>query len=172
VRVQEAVNIRKQDIDRDERSITVTTIKSGRYEEDNERTVYYSRSMERTLKRWLDRGGRSKTQGADGDDDDGHPLVTREAPWMGENRITEIVDEVADRTDLQDDLYTDKAGNDRNWIVGHLFRKSYGVHRTKNGMPIAYLTELMGHSDIETTRDHYLKFREDDIRDAERKYAP
>jgi integrase/recombinase XerD len=39
-------------------------------------------------------------------------------------------------------------------------------------MPIAYLSELMGHSDIQTTRDAYLKFRDDDIKEADRRYRP
>ncbi|KTG09585.1 hypothetical protein AUR64_17270 [Haloprofundus marisrubri] len=172
VRVQEAVSITEDAIDRENRSIEVETIKGNKFESSKTRTVYYKRSFGRTLRRWLDEGGRNRYLGANNGDDEGHLLVTREAPTMFVNRVTEIVRKVADEAGIQTELYVDQSGRPRNRIVGHLFRKSYGVHRTKNGMPIAYLTELMGHSDMEITREHYLKFREDDIQEAERTYAP
>jgi len=171
VRVGEVVTIRERDVDLEDRSIEVETSKTGKFEEDDTRNVYFKRSLERTLKDWLQRGKRSAYKGTDGDDDEGHILVSAEEPTLSTQTLGDIVADVADRTDVQETLYKDQSGTERQWVVPHLFRKSYGVHRTKAGMPIVYLSELMGHADIATTRDNYIKFREDDIAEAEQKYS-
>ena len=171
VRVGESVSIRETDINFDKRYIEIETSKTGKFEENDTRKVYYKRTLERTLDKWLNKGGRDAYTGTGGDDDEGHILVSKEEPTMSTQTVGDIVYEVADRTEVQETLYEDQSGTKRQWVVPHLFRKSYGVHRTKSGMPIVYLSELMGHSDIATTRDNYLKFRDDDIAEAEQKYA-
>ncbi|AFZ74618.1 integrase/recombinase XerD [Natronobacterium gregoryi] len=173
LRAQEAIEVTKHDIDRENRSITIENVKDGKYKSKDERTVYYSWSFERLLVRWFDDGERLKYLGTeeDKDKDEKHLLVTKQAPQMAIGRVNEIVNERAEAAGIQETIYTDKSGRERNQIHSHIFRKSYGVHRTKKGMPIAYLTELLGHSDIETTKEHYLKFRDDDIEEAEREYS-
>lgn len=176
VRVSEAVNIRLSDIDRDERSIEIQNAKTAEHGHPQYRTVYYSRRFGRTLTDWIDNGGRSSYPGAYADDSD-YLLITKEGPQMAPNRVTEIVDEVAEKAGLQENLYVDKSGRPRRKIHAHLLRKSYGVHRVKadsggGSMPLPYLQRLMGHESIETTRDRYLKFKQEDVREAERKYAP
>lgn len=171
-RASEAVSIQISDIDRDERSINIETAKQGALSASKSRTVYYSRSFGRTLQKWLDRGGRSKYLGV-GDDGDGYLLVTKEAPSMAVNRVNEIVHKIAseDYADIQQVLYTDASGTERNRVTAHAFRHSYAVHRVKNGMPLVYLQDLLGHEEIEVTRK-YLQFRDDDVAEAERKYRP
>jgi site-specific recombinase XerD len=41
----------------------------------------------------------------------------------------------------------------------------------KDGMDISFLKELMGHENLDTTKI-YLKFTDDDLRDAVRKHGP
>ncbi|ARS90785.1 tyrosine-type recombinase/integrase [Natrarchaeobaculum aegyptiacum] len=167
IRVSEASEIRIDDIDRDERQIEIRTSKQQRGSNES-RTVYYRYELAHVLREWLDGGGRNKYLHADSSD---RLLLTKQSPKMPTQRLGEIVHEVTDRTDLQEVVYTDVNGNPRNRITPHTFRHSYAVHRTKNGMPIIYLQDLLGHSEIDVTRQ-YLKFRSDDIREAEKKYAP
>jgi integrase/recombinase XerD len=171
-RASEAVAIQISDIDREERSINIETVKQGALSASKSRTVYYSRSFSRTLQKWLDRGGRSKYLGVSSDDD-GYLLVTKEAPSMAVNRVNEIVHKLASEgyADIQQVLYTDASGVERNRVTAHAFRHSYAVHRVKNGMPLVYLQDLLGHEEIEVTRK-YLQFRDDDVAEAERKYRP
>jgi integrase/recombinase XerD len=171
-RASETVSIQLSDIDRDERSIKIETAKQGALSASKSRTVYYSRSFGRTLQKWLDRGGRAKYLGVE-EGDNGYLLVTKEAPSMAVNRVTEIVHKIAseDYADIQQVLYTDASGVERNRVTAHAFRHSYAVHRVKNGMPLVYLQDLLGHEEIEVTRK-YLQFRDDDVAEAERKYRP
>jgi integrase/recombinase XerD len=169
-RSSEAVAIKIADIDRDEKSIKIESSKKGELSGSKSRTVYYSRTFELTLREWLDRGERGKYLGAE-EGEDGYLLVTRESPQMAVDRITEIVKKVAAEADVQKILYQDASGVDRHRVTAHAFRHSYAVHRVKNGMPIVYLQELLGHEDIEMTRE-YLEFRKEDIAEAERKYRP
>lgn len=167
VRVSEACNIRIEDIDRDTRQIEIQTAKQQRGS-GSTRTVYYRYALADVLQKWLDRGGRTKYLSADESE---YLLVTKESPKMPPNRLGEIIHEVADRTEIQEVVFTNVSGQPQHRITPHTFRHSYAVHRTKNGMPIVYLQDLLGHSDIDITRQ-YLKFRTDDIREAEKTYAP
>ncbi|PHQ41259.1 hypothetical protein Z052_15405 [Halorubrum sp. C191] len=172
VRVGEIVEIKCKpnggDINRRNKSIEIVSGKTRKMEEDDERTVYYSQSLESILMEWLDNGQRNAYFGSTGE----YLIPSDEADKLYEGTVSDIVREVADRAGILKTIYTDKAGQERYFPHPHALRKSYGVYRTKGGMPIAYLSELMGHSDIQTTRDEYLKFRDDDIRDADRRYRP
>lgn len=167
VRVSEACNIRIDDINQDDRRIEVQTAKQQRGS-NKTRTVYYRYELARVLREWLDRGGRTKYISADQSE---YLLITKQSPKMPPSRLGEVVREIADRTELQEIVFTNVSGQPQNRITPHTFRHSYAVHRTKNGMPIVYLQDLLGHSDIDITRQ-YLKFRNDDIREAEKTYAP
>lgn len=171
-RASEAVSIRISDIDRSNRSIKIESAKQGALSASKQRTVYYSRAFGRTLREWLDHGGRSKYLGA-GSNADEYLLVTKEAPSMAPSRVSEIVRKIASKefADVQQVLYTDASGVNRNRVTAHAFRHSYAVHRVKNGMPLVYLQDLLGHEEIEVTR-RYLQFRDDDVAEAERKYRP
>ena len=173
VRVSEASSIRISDIDRGERSITVRNAKSGKYEETDTRTVYYDRRLGNLLRRYIDQGYREGFVGlSEEKEDDGHLLVSNEKYSLNKEYITQFVSETAERAGIQEVMYENKSGNEMNRVNAHLLRKSYGVHRTKNGMPIAYLSELMGHEDVTVTKENYLHFRDDDIEEAERRYRP
>lgn len=169
IRATEAVSIEISDIDRDARSIDIESAKKGELSEPQIRTVYYSRGFERSLRDWINRGGRRSYLGADGES--GHLLVTKEASQMATNRVGEIVADLAEEADIQEVLYTDQSGTERRRVTPHALRHSFAVHRVKNGMPIVYLQELLGHEDIDVTRQ-YLQFRDDDVADAERRYRP
>lgn len=173
IRVEEASEVKTSDIDRDERSITIRNAKGERYRETQIRKVYYDRKFSILLRKYLDEGYREGFVGVSEEkEDQGHLLVSNERYKLGKQYITKIIPETAERAGIQEVMYENKAGQEMKRVNAHILRKSYGVHRTKNGMPIAYLSELMGHSDVSVTKESYLHFRGDDIKEAERKYSP
>lgn len=166
VRSKELVNIEVDDVNRKEQSITILTAKKR---DDEKRKVYYRHRTESCLRKWLDRGGRDAFLKADESD---YLLLGKQSEQLNPNRPTEIVRKYAKNAGVQAKLDTSKVtGVERKKVTAHAFRHSYAVHRVKKGMPIPFLSDLMGHSDIKQTRE-YLKFREDDIQKAEEKYAP
>ncbi len=177
VRVGEAVNIqckgavhhkRSGDIRRDLQQIKILTSKTAKMEHDEDRNVYYTQKFENVLIDWLDKGHRKSYFGESGP----YLLVSEESEQMSPGTVSDIVREVSKRTDVHKEIYIDQSGRPRHWPHPHAFRKSYAVYRTKNGMPLAYLSDLMGHSSVDITKDKYLKFREDDIREADKQYRP
>lgn len=166
VRAKEAVNITLDDIDRDNQEIEIRTAKQR--EDHVTRTVYYKNSFEHTLTKWLDRGGRNKYLSAR---DSEYLIVGKESTQLNPRRPTEIIRDYADTAGIQAVLSENRVGQEQRSITSHSFRHSYAVHRVRSGMPIVFLSELLGHSDIQQTRE-YLKFRNEDIREAEKKYRP
>ncbi|SEL49931.1 tyrosine-type recombinase/integrase [Haloferax larsenii] len=169
VRASEAVSIKIEDIDRDNKKISVKNGKRSRDKDHERRDVYYSNALEGLLYRWIDRGERLSYLGVE--DKTGHLLVTKQGSRMATTRVSKLVRELAKDAEIQEVLYTDQSGRPRNKVTPHALRHSFAVHRVKKGMPIAYLQDLMGHTEIEVTRD-YLKFREDDVRQAAEHYQP
>lgn len=166
LRAQELSNIcYKTDIDRDDRSISIDTAKR----DDHDRTVWFKRSLGTLLTRWLDRGERDSYMTAD---ESPYLLVTKKNPKMPPNEINRRVTIIADRAGVQEEVYTDADGRPQNRITSHVFRHSYAVHRVKRGMPLPFLQELMGHAEVTTTRDRYLSFRDEDLKEAELTYRP
>jgi integrase/recombinase XerD len=174
VRASEAVSIKVDDINRDENQIEVENAKTKEISETTTRNVYYSKRFDLLLTKWLSKGYRSGYMYTDTEDDEEHLLVTKQQPRMAVGRVNEIVKEVAEKAGIQlldDNLYKDAIGRDRKKITSHALRHSFAVHRVKNGCPIIYLQRMLGHSDIEQTRK-YLKFRDDDVKEAYQKYSP
>nr|WP_254283034.1 site-specific integrase [Halomicroarcula limicola] len=178
VRAQELVNIRVSDItdfngDDDnggggkDRSIKIETAKQDGYED---RMVYYPPSVERTLKKWLEGGTRNGYLRANESD---YLILGESSEDLHPNRPTEIIHDYAEEAGIQAkvDKGPNAAGTTRNTVTAHAFRHSFAVHRVRNGMPIVFLSDLLGHSDITQTRE-YLRFRKEDIKEAEKKYRP
>ena len=53
----------------------------------------------------------------------------------------------------------------------HALRRTFALWALRSGMDVYTLAKLMGHSDISTLR-HYLRFIEDDLREAHRRHSP
>lgn len=174
VRAVELVNIEISDIadynDDDDvppRSIEIETAKNNGYED---RTVFYPARVERTLKKWLERGGRDAYLRSDESD---YLLLGQSSEQLNSDRPTEIIREYASDAGIQAkvDKGPNAAGEHRNTVTSHAFRHSYAVHRVRNGMPIVFLADLLGHSDVSQTRD-YLRFKKEDHQEADKRYRP
>jgi integrase/recombinase XerD len=162
IRSKELRNIRIQDVDRDERSIRIEDAKSEKY-----RKVYY-RDLEPWLSQWLDHGYRDSMRSAA---DSNYLFLTNRAGKFNKDRPNKIVTKAADNADIQSVMYTDGQGGERKRITTHALRHGFARHCVKEGMDISYLKDLMGHENLETTKV-YLKFTNQDRRDAVRVYGP
>lgn len=170
VRAQEAVDIKIQDIERDERKIEVENAKESKLKSSTKRSVWYTKRFDLMLSKYLDKGYRDSYMYDDGNDE-GHLLVTHQRPRMAVTEVNRIFRQRAEEAGIQEKIYTDMKGEDRYKYSSHCLRHSFTVHRVKNGCPIVYLQDLLNHADIAQTRK-YLQFREDDLKEAYDKYSP
>lgn len=149
-----------------DKQITLLTAKQY---DDTERTVFYSYKLKDALERWLDEGGRKQySTHAESE----YLLIGKGSKQLNSNRPTEVISELAEEAGIQAKLgEPNAAGEQRRTVTAHACRHSYAVHRVRNGCPIVFLADLMGHSDISQSRE-YLKFRNEDVREADQKYRP
>jgi integrase/recombinase XerD len=167
VRVSELVNIKLDDVDVDNRTIQIETAKSEKYTDSEERSVYFDRETRNVLSRYL-KVERKGYLGSGGD----YLIVSNEAEQIGERRVSEIVREVAQEAGIQQVMYTDRSGRERRKVTAHLLRKTYAIQAVKSGMDISHLSTILGHSDIETTIERYLKYTQEDRRESAMKHSP
>ncbi|MDL0145642.1 tyrosine-type recombinase/integrase [Halobacterium salinarum] len=172
MRASEAVSITIDQINRDERSIenVVNAKQLAVSDEEETRTVYFTKRFSLLLDKWLG-GERDSYMYTGTDGDEGHLLVTKQQPKMAVGRVNEIFDETAERAGIQEHLYEDMSGRPRRKYSSHVLRHTFSVLRVQNGMPIIWLKELLGHSDLEELKS-YLKFKDKDKKDAYNQYSP
>lgn len=168
VRASELVSIYTSDVEREDQRIVLKTAKqSGEREKD--RVVFYTRRTESLLREWLDKGGRKQYLDYD---ESPYLLLGQGSPKLNPRRPTEVIRDYAEAAGVQAKSPTpNAAGSKRRKVTAHCFRHSFAVLRVKKGMPIVYLSDLLGHKDIQQTRV-YLRFRDDDLQDAYDKYRP
>jgi integrase/recombinase XerD len=166
VRVSELVDIALNDINKDDRSIRIVNAKTAKYERDDERTVYYKQQTQTILDRYLASRSARYLSAAESE----YLIVGKRTAKLNEFRVNQIVKEIADSAGVQAVVYTDNAGRERKRVTAHTLRKTYAVHSMKEGMPISFLSDILGHSDVETTKEKYLVYREDDVREAADEY--
>lgn len=172
IRLGEAVSIRIPDIDRDKTSIKVIEEKkSSGDSESHDRTVYYRAPVEELLAEWLDRGGRRKYGTAY---DSNYLLIThhdRGDPHMSKKTAGRVIREAGRDAGLQE-TYEVKDGREFNRVTPHALRRTAAIHSIKNGMDLSFVSDMLGHDSVETTKDSYLEFVEEDHREAHNAYGP
>ena len=163
VRRGELVNIRLQDIDRDNRTINIDSEKNTGY-----RTVTYDTSLKTPLQIWIE-NKRGHVYGVDEDTEWLFP--SRRGGHIGGHAVNEIVKQGAENAGLQDTYATDRRGRNQNKITAHSLRHYYALECARNGMKAAFLRKLMGHTKIEITQI-YLQAAEDTTVEMGQKYGP
>lgn len=172
IRRSELVRIKLDHIDRGNRRITVY----GKKTEDP-RTVWYQPSLDSDLSMWID-GDRNAVFFAS---ESSYLFPTRRQERMDEQTVTDVVTEAAENAGLQETVYeTKRPSNAKEGhktpevkrVGAHTLRKSFGVHFINDGGDISFLADLLGHDDIETTKDNYLKYSSKDLENSARRHGP
>lgn len=161
LRTSELASVKIENIDEDDRAITVRSAKVPIDDEDHPpyRTVYYQENLEYAMWEWLHGGRREALYNGDAElkEDEGNLLVTQQKPKMRASHISRIVKESAIRAGINEVLYIDAAGKRRWMITGHTLRHSYatfcanGNDGKQEPMPLPTLKYLLSHRSTDTT---------------------
>jgi len=105
--------------------------------------------------------------------DSEHLFITEKADQIAPNHVSRVVRKAADRAGIQELLYEDKQGNERNRITSHSLRHSFAVHflRPPNAGSFEELREILAHEDVTTTQI-YGEILEDDVDEAYQQSTP
>jgi len=163
MRRSELVRVKLSHIDRETREIAVYGKKT-----ENPRTVWYQASLDSYLDRWIQADRNAVFHASESP----YLFPTRRQERMDEQTVTDVVTTAAENADLQETVYKTKAGRAVHRVGAHTLRKSFGVHFINSGGDISFLADLLGHDDIETTKDNYLKYSDKDLKKSVREHGP
>lgn len=178
VRTQELSNVRiEEDINREERSIRINSLKVPDDSDVARRTVYWQENTDILMWEWLDGGRRDAIYHGD-EEDEGYLLRTRQSQQMRPSHISRIVKESAQRAGVNEVLYEDAAGKNRWLVTGHTLRHSFITYAANgdgvegdDGMPLHFLREIAGHHKLDTTMG-YISSDDDARKSAFETYGP
>lgn len=131
IRIGELCNLNKSDVNFETREVKIFSTKTNKY-----RTVYLNDMASLHLKAYL----KSRK-------DDNKALFVNK---FGNNRISRDVCE-----NLLHDI-EHKAKLNKPLTV-HMFRRTFATKLCERGMDITYVSDLLGHSRIDTSRKYYIK---------------
>jgi integrase/recombinase XerD len=159
MRASELCNLKLGDIDTDKREVQ---IRGGKGNKD--RTVWYTDGLDNLLELWLvDRQSVMK--------ESPYLFPTNRSQHITVSSLSDIIHKGAEQAGIQETLYVDKAGKNRNRVTPHTLRHSFAMHSLDAGMPTRYVQKLMGHDKIETT-EVYLDALDTDVHDAFKRWGP
>jgi integrase/recombinase XerD len=169
MRAGEVAKLKLDDVDTDSREIKIRETIS----KSQGRTVVYQPSLSFLMDQWLNGGHRDAYSSVD---DSGYLFVTRKSDRMTNNLINDKVKQAAENGGIQKVLYEDARGQKRYRVTSHTLRHTFAVFALKpdvgeGTMNLAYLREVMGHTDIEVTQV-YLDYLQHDSLDSMRKHGP
>lgn len=133
----------------------------------HERTVFYTDRTSILLTEYLDGGGRDRYTTAE---DSEYLIVSLRSNKMDSNWLNRIVRQSAVDAGVQEVMYTDAKGDPRYRYTAQHFRSNFAIKSVKNGMPLEMLRRILGHAELQTTKEAYLGFRRKDVRDAYQRY--
>lgn len=162
LRKSEITEIKLDDLDREDREVTVEA-KGGK-----EHTARWNSQLDPLLDTWIDDGYRDSSIYAEDSD---YLFLTQQSEKISKRHINTIIDEAAQRADIQDELYKDSAGHWQKRVTAHSLRHSYAVHFLDNGGTLEGLKENLGHSFVKTT-EIYGEISENRGKTEATKYAP
>ncbi|MFB6225122.1 MAG: tyrosine-type recombinase/integrase [Candidatus Paceibacteria bacterium] len=192
VRVGELSEIQIKDINRNQKEIKIKTLKNTNEEKDPIRYVPYKLSLEHELRKWIDQGER-EAFGRTGPEEaeERYLLNTQRSPQMSRDQISARVrhlcrenniggilyDREQEQPVLQDvdddgEYITETETVEREYwdITAHSWRHGFAMRCLENGMPLPYITYLMGHESVEITENMYMHVDRREARGAYRDY--
>jgi len=156
VRSKELSDIKLENINQEERSIWVYSIKT-----DSSRTVFYQESLDFLLNKWLSGGYRDAHGPADSSP---YLFPGKECERLQARFIRETVTEAAERAGIQEEMYEAVDGSKRHRVTAHAIRHGHAIMSIRVGINIRTLQKHLGHSTIQTT-ERYLQLLDDDVRE-------
>jgi integrase/recombinase XerD len=114
-------------------------------------------------------------------EDSDYLFPTRRQERMDEQTVTDVVTTAAENAGLQETVYETKRPSNAEEghktpevrrVGSHTLRKSFGVHFINDGGDISFLADILGHDEIETTKENYLKYSTKDIQNSVRRHGP
>lgn len=162
IREGELAILKQEDLNRNERSIEVWAPKTK-----NSRTVFYQPSLGLLLDQWLDGGYRARFTNAATSP---YLFVSRKAERLRTENVGRMVKKAAENAGVQEVLYTDQRGHERNRITSHALRHGHAIHALKSGIDVRTVQEHLGHAKIETTMK-YLQLIDDDVKESYRRFG-
>ena len=172
----EAAGLKIDDIDRDEKEIT---IRIEIAKQNKKRIVAYQQSLTGLLKNWLDDGYRAE-MAATADHD--YLFVGERGGSLSGSRINDIVTEAADEAGINRRIYADanapttedgeKIPN--RWLISaHNIRHGFGTYMvTETDAGLWEVSKAMGHSSVEITERIYVEADPGAGLDHHHKYGP
>ncbi|RZH67362.1 tyrosine-type recombinase/integrase [Natrinema altunense] len=163
MRRSELVRVKLDKIDRDNREITVYGKKT-----DESRKVWYQASLDTLLNLWTNGDRKAKLTA----DESPYLFCTSRSERMDEQVVTDVVTTAAENAGIQETIYQNRQGQNINRIGAHTLRKTFGVHFINDGGDISFLMDILGHKNIETTKENYLKYSTKDLENSVRRHGP
>lgn len=159
----------------EENKIQVDTAKR----DDHQRYIYLKPSTKRKLIYWIFKGEREAYSSCA--ETSSYVFPTQRSEKFTKGGINKQVKRWAEKAGIQEVMYTKESDHklrgehqqlERNFvrINAKSYRHAFAVRSCKNGMSLAVLADLMGHSDPESLK-HYTKFYPDDLKEAWEQYT-
>lgn len=165
LRAKECCEAKLENLDLDERALTVDTVKT----DFGERTVYFDRKTRRVLKKYI-REYREKYA----ETNDEYLFLSRninqhtEHPHVSTDRLRqEFIDAVENCEEIQDKVKFEKMndGRERCTITSHILRRSFSQAWVDSGGDIMSLKNHQGWENLETAKEYLDETVDRDIRD-------
>lgn len=156
-RPEELCNIRLQDVKLEERKVHIRADKT----EEN-RTVWFGEGLATHLRLWIHGGPRDSYAPAA---DSPYLLVTERSAQISYQRILDVVHEAAENAGLQEVIGHTSAGQPKYKVTPYSYRHGFG-NELAGKYDIRTVADLMGHSNTSTTLKHYVKGKEERMREA------
>lgn len=150
LRITECLSLTVNDIDLVRRTIVIPAdvTKSNR-----ERAVFYSQKMNKLLQRWLK-----------------FKDVMQESELLFPTRRTNGLLNACN-FEKNFKIYLKRAKINKN-ITPHVLRNNWGRRALLNGMPLAMVSKILGHSSTQVTQACYLDLQNEDLRRSYEKFSP
>jgi integrase/recombinase XerD len=142
LRRSEVTEVRVGSLNRDDRTVNVR-VKGG-----DTHTAKWHSDLDGLMAQWLDYGYRDSYPTAE---DSPYLFVTNTTEQLSPARLGEIVNEAAENAGLQETIFTDTEGRERNRITSHKLRHSFAMNALNDGMSIETLSNRLAHSSVVIT---------------------
>lgn len=150
---------------------TITDVVTAK-RDGSTRDVYYTDRTSVLLTEYLEGGGRSRYTPAD---ESPYLIVSLRSEQMHPNWLNRIVRNAADEAEVQEVMWTDAKDDPRYRYTAQHFRSNFAIKFVDaeyggGSGSLEMLRRMLGHADLETTRDAYLGFAGEQVRQSYNRY--